>query len=135
MGCFKEEITLTNVADKLLVKDGARKEARQIKVKALVDTGAITLIINKTTCQELGLEIEGTRISRVADGRRVEASVTSPVHIRWKDRETVCSARMLHGAKNTLLGAIPLEDMDLMIDMEHQCLVGVHGDQPVDEIC
>jgi len=35
---------------------------------------------------------------------------------------------MLAGAENVLLGAIPLEGMDLMINPKTQELVGVHGD-------
>lgn len=94
----------------------------------------MTLVINDATYQALGLDIEGIRMARVADGRSVESKVTSPVYIRWKNRNTACPARLLPGAKNVLLGAIPLEDMDLMVDMAHQCLVGVHGDEPLDEI-
>lgn len=134
MGKFKEEIILTNAKDEMLMGAGACKEVRQVTVKAIVDTGAMTLYIDEATCAQLGLDITGTRMARVADGRSISSKVTSPVGIRWKNRYTSIPARVLPGAENTLLGAIPLEDMDLMVDMPHQCLVGAHGDEPLEEI-
>jgi hypothetical protein len=50
------------------------------------------------------------------------------VNIRWKDRHTSCPAVVIPGAKSILLGAIPLEDMDLIINPLKQELVGAHGD-------
>jgi hypothetical protein len=41
-----------------------------------------------------------------------------------------CRPWVVPGAKEVLLGAIPLEDMDLMVDPVRQQLVGVHGDEP-----
>jgi len=43
----------------------------------------------------------------------------------------VLPALVVPDAKDILLGALPLEAMDLMVDPVHQRLVGVHGDQPL----
>jgi hypothetical protein len=59
----------------------------------------------------------------------VECRRTEPVEVRWQDRDTACPAIVMPGDAPILLGAIPLEDMDLMIDPVNQRLVGVHGDQ------
>jgi hypothetical protein len=53
---------------------------------------------------------------------------TDPVNILWKNRQTTLSAVVIPGAKNVLLGAIPLEAMDLMVNPVTQELVGVHGE-------
>jgi hypothetical protein len=45
-----------------------------------------------------------------------------------------CQPWVLPGMKEILLGAIPLEDMDLIVDPVDQKLVGKHGDEPVGEI-
>jgi clan AA aspartic protease len=134
MGKFNEEITLVNYRDEALVAAGAVKKARQVTLNAVVDTGAMTLVINETTRKALGLGIVGSRPAQVADGRRVDSKVTTPVSIRWKNRAMTCEARVVAGAKRTLRGAIPLEGLDLMVDMVNQRLVGVHGDLPLDEI-
>jgi hypothetical protein len=51
--------------------------------------------------------------------------------VHWKDRQTVCSALVLPGTQETLLGVFPLEDLDLMVDPVHLRLTGVHGDKVV----
>jgi hypothetical protein len=38
---------------------------------------------------------------------------------------------VVSGDGKILLGAIPLEDMDLMVDPVRQELTGAHGDEPI----
>jgi clan AA aspartic protease len=130
MGTVYTEITLKNAADLVRAKTGLIKEqeVRSIIVSAVVDTGAASLVINEEQCQKLGLGIEKERSARVADGRRVFCKVTEPVKVEWKDRDASCNAMVIPGAEAVLLGAIPLEWMDLMIHPAKQELVGVHGD-------
>jgi clan AA aspartic protease len=96
-----------------------------------VDTGAGTLVINEAVRQQLGLEIKGLRGAYLADGLRQVCRVTEPVEIHWKGRETACPALLLPGAEDVLLGAIPLEDMDLIVDPTARELKGAHGDEVV----
>jgi hypothetical protein len=42
-----------------------------------------------------------------------------------------CEPWVLPGTDEVLLGAIPLEDMDLIVDPKNQKLVGAHGDEPL----
>jgi clan AA aspartic protease len=123
-----EEITLTNVKDEVRVETGILKEARQVTVNAVVDTGAGTLVISEELRQKLGLELAGTKWAHLANGTEAVCSLTEPVLIRWKERDCACRAVVIPGAEQILLGAIPLEDMDLLVDPVHQCLVGAHGD-------
>jgi hypothetical protein len=51
------------------------------------------------------------------------------MEVHWKDRESTCRALVLPEAGETLLGAIPLEDMDLIVDPAGQELKGAHGDE------
>ncbi|MDR3337706.1 MAG: retroviral-like aspartic protease family protein, partial [Treponema sp.] len=108
---------MKNAGDMIKARDGfiPEKEIRTTTVSALVDTGAGTLVINEETRQKLGLVIKGLRRSTLADGTSELCQVTEPVEIHWEDRETTCPAIILPGADNILLGAIPLEDMDLII--------------------
>jgi clan AA aspartic protease len=131
MGPFKEEITLENTLDRGFARHGYIKESeiRALKVEAIPDTGAWTLVINEDIRQKLGLTIEETSISSLADGKSDTYDVTVGVKIRWKDRSTILPAVVVPNAKEILLGALPLEAMDLMVDPVHGKLVGVHGDQ------
>ena len=133
MGTFKEEITLENILDRGFAKHGYIKEdeIRTIKVEAMPDTGAWTLVINEEVRQKLGLEIEETSESTLADGKTDTYKVTESVKIRWKNRSTALPAVVVPNTKTILLGALPLEAMDLMVDPVHGRLVGVHGDEPL----
>jgi hypothetical protein len=51
------------------------------------------------------------------------------VEIRWKNRKAACEALVLPGEDEILLGANPLEGMDLMVHPKMQELVGAHGDK------
>jgi clan AA aspartic protease len=137
MGTFKEEITLANVVDQGNVKRGYIKdsEIRTLKVEAMPDTGAWTLVINEEIREKLGLEIKETSRSSLANGQSDIYGVTEGVEIRWKDRYTVHPAVVVPDAKYILLGALPLEAMDLMVDPVHQKLVGVHGDEALHVLC
>jgi hypothetical protein len=51
------------------------------------------------------------------------------VEIRWKNRKAACEALVLPGEDEILLGAYPLEGMDLMVHPKLQEVVGAHGDK------
>jgi clan AA aspartic protease len=131
MGTVYAEITVKNAGDEVRAWDGHIKEAdiRQITATAMVDTGAGTLVIDEEICQKLGLRIEGLRGATLADGVRQVCKLTEPVRIQWKNRATTCHALVLPDAPEGLLGAIPLEDMDLIVHPKQQELVGAHGDE------
>jgi clan AA aspartic protease len=113
------------------VQEGSlpEKEVRAVTVRAMVDTGAGTLVINEEIRQKLGLTTQGLRRTALADGVSTIYQVTEPVEIHWGDRVTVCMAVVIPGADNILLGAIPLEDMDLIVDPKRQQLIGAHGNE------
>ncbi|MCL2042934.1 MAG: aspartyl protease family protein [Treponema sp.] len=131
MGLVYENITLKNATDvgnsvRGIIQEG---EVRQIKVLAMVDTGAETLVINEAMRQELGLTVIGERRVGLANNYGEMCQFTEPVMIYWKDRPAVTHAIVLPGATEVLLGAIPLEEMNVMIDPRSQQLVGIHGDE------
>ena len=125
MGTVKTEITLKNAGDVIKARDGFIKEAevRIITVEAIVDSGASTLVITEDVRQKLGLVIDGHQPTHFANGARETCGITEPVQVRWKDRWTACPAIVIPGARRILLGAIPLEAMDLIIHpKEHRWL-------------
>jgi clan AA aspartic protease len=136
MGTVYEEITLKNAWDVGNARRGLIKEPeiRETTVQAVVDTGAETLVISEAVQKELGLRSEDLRESTLANGERVICRRAEPIEVWWKNRDMTCRPWVLPGADEILLGAIPLEDMDLIVDPKMQKLIGAHGDEPVGRI-
>jgi len=132
MGNVIVEITVKNAFDVGLVNAGqmAENDVRTVTLSAIVDTGATSLVINEDIFNQLGLTVVRPRTINLAGGAKMEGKVTSPVDIHWKDREATVNAVVLPGGK-PLLGVIPLEFMDLIVDPINRELVGAHGDEVV----
>ena len=126
-------IELVNQAD---AEDYRRKrigedEVRQITVRAMVDTGSIMLCINESIKDALGLDIIGRRRSQLANGQIIELDVVEPVIVRFLDRDCVTRALLLPDDQETLLGAIPMEEMDLYVHPGRNELLPVHPEGPI----
>ena len=75
--------------------------------------------------------MESTYEAELADGSAQTYGLTESVQIQWKNRKAACQAIVVPNANDVLLGAIPLEAMDLIINPSKQELVGAHGDTVV----
>jgi clan AA aspartic protease len=130
MGMVRAEITLTNSSDESFASQGHIKEedVRAATVTAVVDTGAMSLVITEDLREKLGLRVIGEKTVKTASGQRLKSQITDGVGIKWKDRLHILSALVVPGVEEILLGAIPLEGLDLMVNPVTQELVGVHGD-------
>jgi len=130
MGMIQTEITLKNATDESKAREGLirEQEIRSITLTAVVDTGAASLVISEELREKLGLCIVEERSVKLADGRQTACKLTETVEVHWKNRHWPCAAMVIPNAETVLLGAIPLEGMDLMINPKTQELVGVHGD-------
>jgi len=125
------DIELINGGDLALVRRGYldKKEVKRVGVKARVHTGFCMLAINESIQQQLQLTVVEKRKALLADGQIIECDVVTPVEIRFKNRQTTCRAMVLPGDSEPLLGAIPLEDMDVLIHPQRQELI-VNPDHP-----
>ena len=135
MGNVFAEVTLKNGGDLVRYKDGtiSDKEIRSVTVNAVVDTGTVSIVINEDICQKLGLTIVGVRTATLAGGGKIDCKITEPVRIHWKNRDAFCQAVVLPEGE-VLLGVIPLEFMDLVVDPVAEQLVGAHGDRIISRI-
>jgi clan AA aspartic protease len=133
MGEVKAALTLMNAVDVGMAQRGLMKEedVRQETVTAIVDTGSTFIVINEALRARLGLRIKRAGSVGLAGGKRSMCNYTEPVTIRWQDRETECRAVVLPEGKEILLGVLPLEGMDLLVNPVAQCLQGAHGDEMV----
>ncbi len=125
MGLIYAEIELINSFDMLAHKKGMLpdNQIKKMKVKALVDTGAYMLSINEELKIQLGLEILEIQEAELADGSLKKVEIVGPVEVRFENRRTTVDAAVLPNATETLLGAIPMEDMDVLIDPKQQKLI------------
>ena len=100
-----------------------QEEVKRIPLNILVDTGAYNLCINETIQAQLGLSFVEKRKGQLANGSIAEYDFVGPVIVKFKNRQTVCNALVLQGDNEPLLGAIPLEDMDVLIHPIRQELI------------
>ena len=104
MGLVAAKITLANP----LVSDLA-----SLDVEALVDSGAVHLCIPEHLRIQLKLpEIDRKEVT-LADGSRQLVPYVGPVQVRFKNRIGFAGALVL--GDQVLLGAIPMEDLDLVV--------------------
>ena len=106
-------------------------EVRQLTVHTMVDTGSIMLCINDTIKEALGLLHFGTRRSQLANGLIVELEVVGPVIVRYLDRDCSTNAIVLPDDQEPLLGAIPMEEMDLYVHPSRNVLLPMHPEGPL----
>lgn len=125
MGLVKAEIKLINGEDLSLAKRHiiGQEEVKEMIVTMLVDTGAYNLCINEYIQSQLQFPVVEKRKGVTADGRIIECDVVDNVQVRFKNRATTCRAMVLSGNCEPLLGAIPLEDMDVIIHPLRQELI------------
>ena len=129
MSIVYAELTLKNNFDVCNVRHGNIKadEIRQMTVEAIVDTGAWTLVINEEIREKLGLDDDGYGEATLADGTKELYPMVGPVEIWWENRHHTCPVLVIPNAPDILLGAIPLEAMDLTINPKRE-LVAIHKD-------
>jgi clan AA aspartic protease len=107
------------------------EDIRQMTVNMLVDSGSVMLAINEEIQEALGLPIIDHRQSQVADERRLVLPVAGPLVVRFEGRFCITSAIVLPGDNEPLLGAIPMEEMDLWINPNRNILTFVHPEGPL----
>jgi clan AA aspartic protease len=125
MGLVFAEIELTSVDDLVLHRRGflEKDKIKTVKVKSLVDTGSFMLAINDEIRNQLDLPLLEKQFSVLADETQIEVEVVGPIEVRFENRRTTCDAVVIPHSRDVLLGAIPMEDMDVLIDPRQQKLV------------
>lgn len=131
MGLVYADIELINSDDLSLARRYiiGEDEVKRISLNILVDTGAYNLCINESIQQQLDLPFLEKRKAQLANGHIEEYNVVGPIVLKFKNRQTVCNAMVLQGDSEPLLGAIPIEDLDVVIIPARQEMI-VNPDHP-----
>ena len=118
MGKIMQKIILANSIDEEMVHRGLLRpeEVRRVEIEALVDTGATMLVLPADVVARLALREAGRRTVRYADHRRAEIPWVGGVHITILGRDMTCDALVEKAGTTALIGQIPLEELDLIVD-------------------
>jgi len=84
-----------------------------VEAEALADSGAVHLCIPEHVRLQLQLETLDHKEVTLADGSKHLVPYVGPLEIRFKNRIGFAGALVMRD--QVLLGAIPMEDMDLII--------------------
>ena len=124
MGKVIVTLKLTNLSDLILKRAKARKaRPRQADVEALVDTGATRLYLKPSVIKKLGLELAAKIISRTANGS-VERLEYGDVTLELLGRRGNFQVVEIPENVPNLLGQVPLEVLDFVVDPKGRKLIG-----------
>lgn len=112
MGLISAEIELSNPRD---------RNINPITVKSLVDTGSLHLCVPEHVAIQLELEELYKREVTTADGKKHLVPYMGPISIKFQNRG--CFTGALVFGDEVLLGAVPMEDMDVLISPAKQALI------------
>jgi len=126
MGKVVVSAKIENLADQLKARDGqlAADQVRRVEVAdALVDTGATMLSLPIRLIQQLGLRRCRTKTAQTSAGV-FTFGIYDPVRLTVQERDCVIEVAELPDGCPPLIGQIPLEMLDFVVDLKHRCLIG-----------
>jgi len=112
MGLVYSKIKLSNPRDEKLLP---------VEVNCLVDSGALLLCIPESIASQLNLETIALRDVETADGKVHSLPYVGPIRVDFENRCCFVGAMVL--GNEVLLGVVPMEDMDVLIDPTTQKLI------------
>jgi predicted aspartyl protease len=122
MGRFSVEVELANNNDVARAEAGdiPTSKVRRTTLRGVVDSGATRLVIPESVARQLGLQMAGEVGVRYADGRTAQRAIAGGIHLTWGGRSSVFNAIVEPERDSALIGAIVLEDLDLLVDCATQ---------------
>lgn len=114
----------------LRLRNFAQPELEEVDTHALVDSGSVDLVIPETVARQLRLRDLSPREVRLADGTLQRVRYVGPVQVETMGRDCVTAALVM--GDQVLLGAIPMQAMDVVIHPRTERLVPnpAHPDGP-----
>lgn len=118
MGRVIVKAKLTNYDDMVRSQAGGvpPEQIRSVEKDALVDTGATLLVLPADVAQQLGLSIIRQVNVTYADGRKESRGMARGVVIEIIGRDALVDAVVEAPGAKLLIGQVPLEVMDLIVD-------------------
>jgi len=124
MGKVVTRIKVANWDDLALLANGARTEKpRALETDAVVDTSAVKFYLKSSIIRELGLRPVGEVKTRTMSNRSEARTVFSPVALEIQGRTGRFDVVEIPDALPNIVGQIPLEDLDWVVDCKNQKLI------------
>jgi len=135
IGRFSVEIELANYDDLARARAGVISETqvRRVTLRGVVDTGPTRLVIPQAVADRLGVRTSGRTSVRYADGRVAQRQLATDLFLTFGDRSSLFSAVVEPDRDSALIGAIVLEELDLIADCTRQSLAPRDPKQIVSE--
>ena len=112
---------------KIVLKNPRNAKIKPLEVEALVDSGSLHLCIPSHLQVQLKLEEIDQKEVTLADGSKKLVPYVGPLEIRFKNRVGFVGALVM--GDQPLIGAIPMEDMDLVV-IPSKRVMDVNPDSP-----
>ena len=124
MGEIVVEVELENPGDRALFERGYGRESdiRRSSIEAIVDTGAVMLVLPQNVVERIGVSTRRTVIVSYADERKEERPVAGPLTIRIGNRFMSIDCVVGPPLSEPLVGQIVLEALDLVADCTNSTL-------------
>ena len=125
VGRFGVELEIANNDDLALARRGLLPpdQVRRETIHGVVDSGATKLVLPQAVVKRLGLPLGDKIKVRYADGRKVQREGAEGVYVQLLGRHGTFTAIVEPRRKTALVGAIVLEDLDLLVDCTAQRVV------------
>jgi predicted aspartyl protease len=136
VGKFSVQFEVANYADMIRAEDGTLppEQVRRQTISGVVDSGAAMLVLPQAVVKSLGLPLGDKVKVHVADGRRVLRREAEAAYLELLGRHGIFSAVSEPKRSDALIGAIVLEQLDLLVDCKEHRLVPRDPRGPVYEI-
>jgi clan AA aspartic protease len=136
VGRFSIDLKVANNDDVAAVRRGDLKpdQVRRATIKGVVDSGAAKLVLPQAIVQQLGLPLSSKVAVRYADGRQARRSTAEAAYVEILGRHGTFTAIVEPKRESALVGAIVLEDLDLLVDGTNQRVVPRDPRTPIYEI-
>ncbi|MCA9023914.1 MAG: hypothetical protein KDA86_01755 [Planctomycetaceae bacterium] len=136
MGRITVDIVLADNREvvKAAPEDRIPDSVKHLTVQGLVDTGAARLVLPQRAVDELNLQQAGDVSVRYADNRRETRPRVTNVWLSLCGRDGVFSATVEPNREDALIGAIVLEELDLIVDCPTESVHPRDPDMIVTEI-
>jgi clan AA aspartic protease len=124
-GFVYADIELVRGDDLILAQEGyiPEDQINRVYVRSRVDSGATMLAIPEFVKNQLNLKKVTDLEAELADGSSVKLEVVGPIEVRFESRRTLVEAMVVPNSTTVLLGAIPMEGMDVLIDPKRERLI------------
>jgi len=118
MGEIRAKIRLENNSDHIHCDAGhiKKKAIRFREIKAVVDTGAVMMLLPQDLVEDLGLKVTGRQIVILADERRIELPIAGDIFLTVAGRQWTTDCLVGPPGCTPLIGQLIMERLDLVAD-------------------